>query len=135
MRLVVDTNRLFAALVKDSTSRDIILHLKAELISLNFSKEEIARYKDQILKKANINEEEFFMVLRTLLQKLVIIDDAAVMSRISEAAQIMDKIDPDDTPFIAAALATEADIWSDDKHFDKQNRIKVWKTKSLVDYF
>ena len=32
----------------------------------------------------------------------------------------MNKIDPKDTPFIAAALATESDIWSDDAHFEKQ---------------
>jgi len=44
----------------------------------------------------------------------------------------MDKIDPDDTPFIAAALATNSDIWSDDKHFQKQNKIKVWKTEDLI---
>ena len=44
----------------------------------------------------------------------------------------MDKIDPDDTPFIALALAVENDgIWSDDKHFEQQNRIKIWKTGAL----
>ena len=46
----------------------------------------------------------------------------------------MDKIDPDDTPFITAALATKSDIWSDDKHFEKQNKIRVKKTSDLVKY-
>ena len=50
------------------------------------------------------------------------------------ASKIMDSIDPDDTPFIAAALATGADIWSDDKHFEQQNEIKVWKTKDLIQF-
>jgi len=46
--------------------------------------------------------------------------------------KIMDKIDPDDTQFIAAALATNSDIWSDDTHFTKQNKVKVWTTKELI---
>jgi predicted nucleic acid-binding protein len=42
-----------------------------------------------------------------------------------DAKEIMDNIDPSDTPFIALALAVENDgIWSDDEHFNKQNRIR-----------
>jgi predicted nucleic acid-binding protein len=45
----------------------------------------------------------------------------------------MDAIDPDDTPFIALASAVENDgIWSDDKHFQQQTRIRVWQTKDLL---
>ena len=44
----------------------------------------------------------------------------------NEAKEIMDKIDPSDTPFIALALVVENDgIWSDDRHFEEQNRIKI----------
>jgi len=45
----------------------------------------------------------------------------------------MDAFDPDDTPYIALALAVENDgIWSDDKHFKQQNRIRTWETKDLM---
>ena len=44
----------------------------------------------------------------------------------------MSAIDPDDVPFIAAALATGADIWSDDPHFAKQKKIRIWKTMGLA---
>jgi len=43
----------------------------------------------------------------------------------------MDSIDPDDTPFIAVALATGSDIWSDDSHFQKQKRIRIRTTIEL----
>jgi len=47
----------------------------------------------------------------------------------------MDKIDPDDTIFVALGLSIKNNgIWSDDKHFEKQDRIKVWKTKDLLNY-
>jgi len=57
----------------------------------------------------------------------------AIKSKLKEAKEIMGAIDPDDVPFIAAALAVENDgIWTDDTHFDRQKRIRVFKTTSLV---
>lgn len=63
---------------------------------------------------------------------LIELDDRAILIKIKEAAVIMDRIDPNDTDFIAAALVVEVDIWSDDKHFEKQQKVKVWKTAEIV---
>jgi len=48
MRLVIDTNRVIAALIKDSFSRKIILHIDAELITIPLLKEEVMKYKEMI---------------------------------------------------------------------------------------
>ncbi len=133
MKLIVNTNRIIAALIKDSTSRKIINHLNAELITIEFSDIEIEKYRQIILEKAKINEEEFKLIMGRLKEKLIILDNNLILSKLKEAKSIMDKIDSNDTPFIAAALATNSDIWSDDKHFQKQNKIKVWKTEDLVE--
>ncbi|MFH1590712.1 MAG: PIN domain-containing protein [archaeon] len=46
----------------------------------------------------------------------------------------MDRIDPDDAIFIATALATPgSSIWSDDKDFEKQDRIHILKTKDILE--
>ena len=38
--------------------------------------------------------------------------------------------------FIAAALSyPDSKIWSDDKHFERQNKIQVLKTKSMIIMF
>jgi predicted nucleic acid-binding protein len=37
----------------------------------------------------------------------------------------MGKIDPDDAEFVALAIEVDAPIWSHDKHFLKQKRVKV----------
>jgi len=132
MKLIVNTNRIIAALIKDSASRKIINHLNAELITIEFSDQEIKKYKQLILEKAKINEEEFKLIIGRLKEKLIILDNNLILSKLNDAKNIMDKIDQDDTPFIAAALATNSDICSDDKHFQKQNKIKVWKTEDLV---
>ena len=48
----------------------------------------------------------------------------------------MDHIDTEDTIFIATALAiTDANIWSDDKHFKQQKSIPVFKTEELVELY
>lgn len=132
MRLIANTNRIIAALIKDSISRKILLHLNAELMTINFSDKEIDKYKSLILKKAGITEIEFNALLEKLKQRLILLDDRIILTTMNEAGKIMNKIDSDDTPFIAAALATGSDIWSDDKHFEKQKRIKIWKTSDLT---
>lgn len=131
MRLIVDTNIIISALIKNSTTRYIITHIDAELITIGFSKKEISNYKAMILEKASINELEFEAILGELKEKLIILDDRIIQKNMIEAFKIMGPIDQNDTPFIAAALATNSDIWSDDKHFERQNKVKVWKTKDL----
>lgn len=132
MRLIVDTNRTIAALIKDSFSRKIINHLQAELISINFSLQEVEKHKLELVEKMEVSFPEFALLLDKLKSNLIILDDKVVQQNMEEAKRIMDIIDPDDTPFIAAALATKADIWSDDPHFQQQKKVKVWKTKDLT---
>ena len=134
MRLIVDTNRIIAALVKNSMSRKIINHIDAELIAINFFGEEIQKHKKMLLSKSGLNEAEFSILLEKLKDRMIILNDAFIQNKIREAAIIMDKIDADDTPFVAAALASKADIWSDDAHFEKQRKIKVYKTVDLAKF-
>ena len=90
------------------------------------------KYKDEIIRKANISEREFFLLFEKIKSNLAFLGDSVVAAHIKEAYRIMKDIDQKDTPFIAAALATNADIWSDDRHFEKQTKVKVWKTSDLV---
>ena len=42
-------------------------------------------------------------------------------------------IDKEDIIFIATALGIEDSvIWSDDRHFERQNKIKILKTKEII---
>ena len=44
MRLIVDTNRVIAALVKDSTSRKILLSDKINFLTIEITKQEIEEH-------------------------------------------------------------------------------------------
>ncbi len=135
MKLIVDSNALFAALIRDSGSRRVISHLNAEFFILSTNHEELGVYREDLIKKSKLGEVAFQLVLDNLLKKCILIEDRALLNNWKEAKNIMDSVDSDDTPFIAAALATGADIWSDDKHFEKQKRIKIWKTEDLTKLF
>jgi predicted nucleic acid-binding protein len=133
VKLVVDTNRIVAALIKDSTSRKIILSDKIQFLTVGITKAEIGEHKQELLEKANLTEEQFNAVFSLLFSKIFVISDVVIENKMNEAKEIMDKIDPADTPFIALALAVENDgIWSDNEHFKQQNRIRVWKTNELL---
>lgn len=134
MRLVVDTNRIIAALIRNSYSRKILLHLDAELITIPLLKEEVMKYKEVIITKSGLNETNFNLMLHQLYEKMAILNEDIIKNYKEEAARIMDAIDPDDAQFIAAALATNSDIWSDDPHFQRQKRVKIWKTKDLAEF-
>ena len=52
------------------------------------------------------------------------------------AFSIMEKIDVNDTTFLAVAFYIKADaIWSDDIHFQKQSKFKVITTLEIVKLF
>ena len=130
--LVVNTNRIIAALVRDSVSRKLFYHADVELLGIRFSKKEIEKHRPLILEKAGIDEHEFDRLMEKLCSRIIFLDDMLLIPHLEESRRVMGSIDIDDSPFIAAALATGADIWSDDAHFSKQNRIKVWKTADLA---
>ena len=51
----------------------------------------------------------------------------------NEAKKIMEHIDPEDVVFIATALSVSGSvIWSDDRHFEKQDKVKVLKTEHMT---
>lgn len=133
MRLIVDTSRIIAALIRDSATRSILYSNKFELLTVNFIKTEISEHEEEIAQKAKLNKKEFNDIFSRLLGHVQIINDLSFESKLEEARNIMEDIDPDDVPFIAAALAVDNEgIWTDDGHFSRQKRIRIFSTASLL---
>jgi len=131
--LVIDTNILISALIKEGLTKEILTNLKLNFIFPELSLEDIYFYKTDIMRKAKINEKQFYTLLLRLLKYVKIIPLDIINSFREEAHEIMGKIDKEDTIFIATALAFNCPIWSDDKHFQKQNKIKILTTKDIID--
>ncbi len=69
------------------------------------------------------------------MDNICIISDKKVKNQMKKSIDIMKDIDVNDSPILASALAIPNDgIWTEDKHFDKQDEVKIWKTKDLKKY-
>ncbi len=132
MNIVIDTNIFISALIKDGLTRNIIVNSKDNLILPDFEIEEIYNHKNEIMKKAKLSEKDFDILLLRLLRYVRIIPVDLIINKKGEAFNIIGYIDPDDVIFFATALTFNASIWSDDKHFIMQNKIKILTTKDMV---
>lgn len=135
MKVIVDTNRIISALIKEGLARAIITSLKIEFYTLDYVLEEIRKYISYITEKSGLNSEEIELLLLLFMQNITVLPDEKVKSKISDAMEIMKEIDINDAPILACALAVQNDgIWTEDKHFEKQNTIKVLKDEELLNY-
>lgn len=133
MRLIVDTNRIVAALITDSVSRRIFTSGKCELLSVKLAKAEIEKHKKEILNKTNLTEEEFEALKSKLFKRIYFAADSIIDFKIQEASEIMKGIDIEDSPFLSLALAVSNDgIWSDDNHFKMQKKVRTLTTRELA---
>lgn len=133
MRLVLDANRLFAALIKDSIARKILFHPSLEFIAPDYILVELSNHKKELLKKSKLPEDEFDIVFQSIFENIIIVPSEDIEPCYKRAMQIMKDIDPDDAVFLALSFCSPNDgIWTEDAHFGKQDVVRIWKTSELI---
>lgn len=133
MFLVVDANILFSFFNSKSTRRDIIKsssNLGIKLISPEFAFEELIKDKNRIQEYSGINETKFILFLSLLEKKIESVSKSEYDKYSSKAKEISPHIK--DVPYFALALALNCPIWSDEKAFKKQGKVKVYSTPELL---
>jgi len=133
MKFVIDTNILMSAIIKNSLTRKIIFDKKFEFITPSYTLSEIDKYKEELCKKSKLNLDDLNGLLDILFDYIKIINRSVYESNIEEMRNLI--VDPDDIPFLACAMALNANIWSDDKHFKKQKKIKIFTTNDFIKKF
>ena len=129
----MDTNIIMSALIKDSATRFLILEGDFEMFMPETSILEIQKYLAIIQQKSGLSLNEINLLFSSLKNRIKIISKVHYLSSEENAKSIMKNIDIEDWPFIALALSFHNDgIWTEDKHFEKQNKIKVWKTSDII---
>ena len=135
MRLIIDTNRIISALLTKGWTREIIMSDAFDFFTLDYVMEELRTYKEYVLKKAHMNEKEFELLFTLIMETITIVPERKIKRYLKKAIDIMNDIDRDDAPILACAFAIPNEgIWTEDKDFDKQLHIKIWKTKELKMY-
>ena len=132
MNYVIDTNIILSALIKDSVTRKIILEFNLNLYYPEISFKEIQKHKKLVLKKSGIKEKEYNLILNNLINNIILVPKNKFENFLNKANSLIGKTDVDDVPFLACALSLDSEIWSDDKHFQKQKKIKILTTREFV---
>ena len=65
MDIVVDTNIIISALLKDSKIREIIVSSKDKLLVPEITFQEIEDHKNELIEKSELSEEEFNILILT----------------------------------------------------------------------
>ncbi|MBI2583317.1 MAG: PIN domain-containing protein [Candidatus Aenigmarchaeota archaeon] len=131
MKIVVDTNRIIAALVKDSTTREILFDRNFEFVTPDHTIKEVYEHKDELKVKTNLSNEEFDILMAFIFERIEIIPESDYRDFMEECRN--DISDPDDVPILAAAVAIKTDgIWAHDPHFREQNKIKVFTNIDML---
>lgn len=135
MKLVVDANVVISALVADSKTRELIVTLEPDLLTSEIVHDEIENYEDLIVEKSGMTSERVTQLIDLLFQYIEVVPASKFYPYIEEAEAAIGDTDPDDVLYVACALASDADIWSDDSDFDEQDVVEAYSTSDVIDSF
>lgn len=133
MKVVLDVNIILSALIRDSITRKIIFNSQLDFYFPEPSLHMIRKYKEYVIEKSGLNSDEYDRILSTLLNYITLVPTEEIDKNWDKAKELIGHIDEEDVTFIATALSlTDAIIWSNDKDFEKQDKIKVIKTREII---
>ncbi len=130
MDVVVDANVIFAVLIKDSFSYNLLFSGRFHLFTPEYIFTEFEKHKEEILGKTERTTEDFFRLLEILKRRITLVP----LEELTEYVEEAEKITPDsnDMAYFALALKLNCAIWSNDKKLKEQDKIKIYHTHELA---
>lgn len=135
MKLVVDANVVISALIADSKTRELIVTLESDLLTPEFVHDEIENYEELIVEKSGMTPDRVAQFIDLLFQYIEVVPASKFHPYIEQAEEALGDTDPDDVLYVACALASDADIWSDDSDFEEQDVVKTYTTSDVINSF
>src|SRR3989338_3173250 len=99
MKVILDVNVILSALIRDSTTRKIILNSQFDFYFPESSLHKIRKYKGYILEKSGLTEEEYDKIMATLFKYIRLVPTEEIEKTWDKAKKIMEHIDPEDIVF------------------------------------
>ena len=132
MDLVIDANPFIAGFLKDSTSRRIMLLSKLHLYSPDWLEHELSSNEKELIEKFS-NADKFSETKSILLEFVTLVPQKEYSEFVGEASKLTKHAK--DIPYFALALKLKCPIWSNEKSFKSQSKVKVYDTSELVREF
>jgi len=132
MELIIDANVLFAGLIKDSRTYELIMHDDIILFAPEFIFDEYKKHKERLLKITKGSESDFLKQVHILERRIYQVPLQEIKPFVKKAVEITPDIG--DVPYLALGLKMHIPIWSNDVDLkEKQDIIRVYSTKELND--
>lgn len=136
MKIIIDSNVLFSALIEDSKTRELILENEGPFLFPSFIFDEFEKHKKELYDKSEMQKGDFDELLKLITSKVEIVPKEKLIPNKEKAVEIIRDRDKDDITFIACALAyPNSVIWSDDKKLKRQKKIVILNTQEIMDFF
>lgn len=129
----MDANILIAALLRDSTSRRLVVVGGHDLHVPEYLFDEIETHRDELSKRSGQTTAALEEALRILRAHVTEHEEADYVNELGTAGRLLAGRDPKDIPYVALALALPADgIWTEDRELASLERLNVYRTSDLV---
>ena len=134
LRLVIDSNILFAALIKEGITSKLLLSERLELFCPERLIEEFKKYEEDLLSKTHRSKEDFERFLSILESRIEIVPKSEFEDWVKDAKRVC-KLD--DFPFVALAKALDCAVWSNDmelkKFAEETGYVELLSTKEVLE--
>jgi predicted nucleic acid-binding protein len=140
MKIIVDTNIVFSALVNSSGKIGNLLMNSDDVFQFytsDYLKEELLEHHEKIKKLSRLSDADIETLKSLIFNHIVFINTEIIATKIwIEAEAMMVDVDPDDTEFYALSQFLNCKIWTGDKKFHlKLLKKGVHQTLSTEDIF
>jgi predicted nucleic acid-binding protein len=140
MKIVVDTNIIFSALLNsNSTVGDLIFNSDKyfEFYSCSYMRYEIQKHWERLKKISKLSDQQLQVSYTQVLSKLKFINEEIIPVETWLASEeITKEVDIDDTDFVALTKLLKATLWTGDKvlynGLKKRNFKKLLNTTELL---
>jgi len=129
MKLVVDASEVIAAFIARGKTHEILFSGKAEFVAPERLLAEVERHKEGISSFGKISLESVESSIEILKDEIKVFPRDEYRDKLSEAEKMSPH--PKDIEYFALALSLDCGIWSNEKAFKKQSRVKVFPTHEL----
>ncbi|MEK7253322.1 MAG: PIN domain-containing protein [Bacteroidota bacterium] len=121
MKVILDANVLVSFLISGRADlREVLLESDHEFFSPNFLFSEVFKYKERIMERSRLAEDELYELLLEILEKIDFSRTDFISLRNKQKGYDLCKdIDVKDTLYVALTLEINGRLWTDDKKLKK----------------
>ena len=132
MRLVIDANILVAALLKDATTRQILLIENIEFFAPESLSLEIKSLLNnpKIRKRLKLTDRDLYDLTFAILSRVTLFPEKSFAAFIRQSIPLVTHIE--DAPYIALSLALKIPLWSNDSALQEQTSVNVYTTPEVI---